>query len=259
MSSKGVSKKAKKISLKTDKVFIGYVLGVFEDRGPIARYNSTKLPKDLVTRMVIHGMSAVHGDEEILGGLFGPLPIIEKISLRYLIYSFQIKATNTKDIRIAEFGRVCSIFLILNEEQQKAVLNHHLTIEKILNEYKEVNWKKELDITNDSLIVLYEKINDVVKTSRLRAFSYDEAGEIEYADPQMILKNGIITIIDNYLKKAFMYLPYENFDSKNRIKAIEKIEELNAKEYSSRLEIIKYRDYLKFKKILDQYSIRITK
>ena len=136
---------------------------VFEDNGQIARYNKSRLPKKIVNKVVIHGMSAVHGGEDMLGGLFGPLPIFEKPKYRYLIYSFKVTATKTKDPRIAKHGRICSVFLILKKTQQKYILNNHLSIEKMVKEYKEKTWIKELDVTNDSIIKLYDELNDTVK------------------------------------------------------------------------------------------------
>ena len=117
--------KSKKKKTKPVSAFHGIVIGVFEDIGPIARYRKTRLPLDIVNLMVVHGMSAVHGGEDMLGGLFGPLPIFENANLRYLIYSFKVKASNTKDSRIADHGRVCSVFLILKEKQERYVLNKH--------------------------------------------------------------------------------------------------------------------------------------
>ena len=75
----------------------------------------------------------------------------------------------------------------------------------------------------------------------------------------MILDEGIISIIDAKRSKVFMYLPHEKFDSKMRITAIEKMEEISLREYGSQLKIQKYRDYLKFKKVIDKYSIQLVK
>ena len=260
MSTKTKAKpKSKKKTTKPASAFHGIVVGVFEDNGPIARYKKIRLPLDIVNLMVVHGMSAVHGGEDMLGGLFGPLPIFENANLRYLIYSFNVKASNTKDSRIAEHGRVCSVFLILKEKQERYVLNNHLTIEKILNEMQEKRWKKELDITKDSMLEILDKINEIVKIKIIRAFSYGDAGLIEYEDPQLILDEGVLSIIDMKKEKIYMHLPQEKFDSKQRIKAVEKMEEVNLREYGSRLELVKYRDYVKFKKILNKYAIQLVK
>jgi len=258
MSTKAKTKSKKK-KTKPASAFHGIVIGVFEDIGPIARYKKTRLPLDILNLMVVHGMSAVHGGEDMLGGLFGPLPIFENANLRYLIYSFNVKASNTKDSRIAEHGRVCSVFLILKEKQERYVLNNHLTIEKILNDMQKKKWKKELDITKDSMIEVLDKINEIVKIKIIRAYSFGDAGLIEYEDPQLILDEGILSIIDMKKEKIHMHLPQEKFDSKQRVKAVEKMEEVNLREYGSRLEIVKYRDYVKFKKILDKYAIQLVR
>ncbi|MHA1123478.1 MAG: hypothetical protein ACTSPC_11845 [Candidatus Heimdallarchaeota archaeon] len=258
MSTKAKTKSKKK-KTKPASAFHGIVIGVFEDIGPIARYKKTRLPLNILNLMVVHGMSAVHGGEDMLGGLFGPLPIFENANLRYLIYSFNVKASNTKDSRIAEHGRVCSVFLILKEKQERYVLNNHLTIEKILNDMQKKKWKKELDITKDSMIEVLDKINEIVKIKIIRAYSFGDAGLIEYEDPQLILNEGILSIIDMKKDKIYMHLPQEKFDSKQRVKAVEKMEEVNLREYGSRLEIVKYRDYVKFKKILDKYAIQLVR
>ncbi|NHJ46896.1 MAG: hypothetical protein FK733_03830 [Asgard group archaeon] len=251
--------KTVKTKRKITSAFTGMVIGVFEDNGPIARYHNTRISKDMRNKMVIHGMSAVHGGEDMLFGLFGPLPIFGKENLRYLIYSFKVKASNTKDSRIATHGRVCSVFLILKEKQEVSVLNNHLTIEQKLTDFITEKWSKELDITKDSMISLFDKINSIVKVKELRAFSYGEAGLIEYANPQMILDEGILIIIDTKLSKVYMYLPQEKFDSRTRINAVEKMEELSLREYGSQLKIQKYRDYMKFKKVIDKYAIQLVK
>ena len=134
-----------KTTNKITSAFTGIVIGVFEDNGPYARYHNTRISKEMRNSMVIHGMSAVHGGEDMLFGLFGPLPIFGKENHRYLIYSFKVKATNTKDVRIATHGRVCSVFLILKEKQEISVLNNHLTIERVLTDFITEKWHKELD------------------------------------------------------------------------------------------------------------------
>jgi len=244
---------------KTKKALSGIIIGLFEDNGPISRYHNTRLSKEIINKMVVHGMSAVHGTEDMLGGLFGPLPVFEKTDLRYLIYSFKVKASNTKDERIVKHGRVCSLFLLLKKEQQRFILNHHMTIEKTLIDYQTKNWKKELDVSKDSMIVLYNLLNDQVTVKGLRAFSYGEAGLTEYADPHLLLDDGILAIIDNKKETIYMYLPLEKFKSRMRINAVEKLEELNLREYGSLLKIEKLRDYMKFKKILEKHSIQIVK
>ncbi|MHA1186133.1 MAG: hypothetical protein ACTSXA_05305 [Candidatus Heimdallarchaeota archaeon] len=261
MSSQTTKKKSTTKSSAPKKVeaFNGIIVGIFEDDGPVCRYEKVRIPKKILNRMVIHGMSAVHGGENMLGGLFGPLPLFEKPNLRYLIYSFKVTATNTKDVRITKHGRRCSVFLTLDSKQQRYVLNNHLSIEKFINDYKEKHWNKELDVSQDTMITLLNTVNEMVKIVGLRAFSYGAAGLIEYTDPQMILNEGIISIIDVKSKKTYVYIPQEKFASRDRIKAIEKIEEINMREYGSILKLTKIRDYLKFKKILDKYSIKLVK
>ncbi|NHJ87757.1 MAG: hypothetical protein FK734_20010 [Asgard group archaeon] len=253
-----ISSKAKTSTKKTN-AFIGIAIGVFEDNGPIVRYHNIRLSKDIINKMVVHGMSAVHGGENLFGGLFGPLPIFDVTDLRYLIYTFKVKASNTKDVRIAEHGRVCSVFIILKKNQERYALNNHLTIEKLITDFIAKNWKKELDITKDSMLELYGSINGIIKIKDIRTFSFGEAGLIEYADSQMILDEGILAIIDTKTNKVYIYLPQERFDSKMRIKALEKLEELSYRQYGSQLKIQKFRDYLKFKKILDKLSIQVIK
>ena len=259
MTTTTTVKKTKKKAPKITKAFMGIVVGIFEDNGPIARYNNTRLSKSLIDRMVVHGMSAVHGGDDMLEGLYGPLPIFERMDLRYLIYSFKVKASNTKDERIAEHGRVCSVFLILKEKQERYSLNNHLTIEKTITDFKNEKWKKELDISKDSTLVLFDLINNIVKVKTIRSFSFGEAGLIEYEDSQLVLDEGVISIVELKTGKIYMYVPQEKFDSRTRIQAVEKIEELNMREYGSLFKIQKIRDYLKFKKLLDKHSIQLVK
>ena len=242
------------------KAISGIIIGVFDDDGPRMRYSYGKrLSKSLQNRLVIHGMSAVHGGDDMLGGLFGPLPLFEKNNLRYMIFSFKVKATNTKDSRIAEHGRICSVFLIVEDKYQRFILNNFLTIEKIISDYKNSKWAKELEISQDSVIDLFDKLNENIKVRTIRTFSYGEAGLIEFADPQNVLNEGLITVIELKKLTAHVYLPKDKFDSRMRIKTLEKIEELNVREFGSQLKIKKVRDYIKFKKILDVHSIQLVK
>jgi len=250
---------SKKKASKTINAFEGIIIGVFDDDGPRVRYNYSKLTKKLVNQLVIHGMSAVHGGDDMLGGLFGPLPLFEKLDKRYLIYSYKVEATNTKDSRIAEHGRICSVFVILKDDFQRLILNNYLKIEKIISDYKNEHWKKELEISKDSVIVLFEELNETISVQAIRTFSYGSAGLIEFADPQMILDEGILTIIEIKKLSACVYLPKDKFSSRDRIKALEKIEELNVREYGSQLKIRKIRDYVTFKKIIDKHSVQLIK
>ncbi len=244
---------------KTVKAFTGIIFGVFEDDGPVARYSIAKLSKRLITKLVIHGISAVHCGDDMLGGLYGPLPLFEKPDQRYLIYSFSVKASNTKDSRIAEHGRTCSVFLLLKDEQQRFILNNHKTVENLISKFIKKHWTKELDVTKDSILVLLKKLNDSVKIVNIRVFSFGDAGFVEFADPHTILDDGIITIIDLKYKKANIYLSKDKFDSKKRIIALEKLEELNLREFGSQLKIVKIRDYIKFKKVVEKHCINLVK
>ena len=256
-SSKSTSSKSSNLEKKA---IDGIIIGVFDDDGPRVRYHyGKKITKKLQNRLVIHGMSAVHGGDDMLGGLFGPLPLFEKIDMRYLIFSFKVKATNTKDPRIAEHGRISSVFLLIQAKYQRFILNNYLTIEKLISDYKSKKWLKELEISQDTVIDLFDKLNENIKVRTIRTFSYGESGLIEFADPQNVLNEGLITVIE--LKKliAHIYLPKDKFDSRMRIKTLEKIEELNVREFGSQLKIKKVRDYIKFKKILDIHSIQLIK
>ncbi len=225
----------------------------------MARYSIVKLPKKLINKLVIHGISAVHCGDDMLGGLYGPLPLFERPNQRYLIYSFSVKASNTKDSRIAEHGRTCSIFLLLKDEQQRFILNNHKTVENIIAKFRKEHWEKELDISKDSVLVLLKKLNDSVKIVNIRVFSFGDAGFIEFADPHTILDDGIITIIDLKSHKANIYLSKDRHDSKKRITALEKLEDLNLREFGSQLKIVKMRDYVRFKKLVDKHCINLVK
>jgi hypothetical protein len=265
MTENGISEQAHKKATrsyekpKAIKAFKGIVLGVFNDDGPKLKYNLSEIPDEIAIQMVVHGMSAVHGGENMLGGLFGPLPVHGLPAYRFLIYSFKTKATNTKDKRILEHGRIASIFLILKKEQQRYVLNNFLTIEKKMIQYRQENWERELDMTKDSIIVILKSINEIIHVAGVRVFSYGKAGLIEFSDPQLILKEGIISIISVKENLIYMYLPTGKFDAKERINAVEKMEEINIKEYGNSLNIKKIRDYLEFKKILTKHSIHLVK
>lgn len=241
------------------RAFSGIAIGFFEDDGPALQFRKSKIPKKVISRVIIHGMSAVRGGEDLLGGLFGPLPIYEKPNKRFLIYSFKVKATNTKDKRIAKYGRICSIFLFLKKYQQRYILNTYVPLEKMVMEFCEKNWKKELDVTESSMILLFEKLNEIVDVSGIRAFSFGDAGLIEYADPQMVLDEGILAVLDSNKNKIYLYLPSDKFSAKNRIKAIEKMENINQREYNSQLRLEKIKDYMEFKEELDNRSIKLVK
>ena len=107
--------------------------------------------------------------------------------------------------------------------------------------------------------MLLKKLNDSVKIVNIRVFSFGDAGFVEFADPHTILDDGIITIIDLKYKKANIYLSKDRFDSKKRIIALEKLEELNLREFGLQLKIVKIRDYIKFKKVVEKHCINLVK
>lgn len=252
-------KKNKRKKNKQLKVLSGIVIGVFEDDGPEVRYSRAWLPKAVVEKMVVHGMSSVHGGENMINGLFGPLPVYSKPNYRLLIYSFKTKAINTKDKRIADFGRMVSVFIIFKVEKLRYILNNLEIIEKLIRKQIEQKWQKESNITKSSVIQLYQRINKIIDVSNIRAFSYGRAGLIEYEDPQQVLNEGIISIVDETKKYFYIYLPPKKFSPKNRIQAISKMEDINIRDYGSQLILKKIKDYHKFKKILDKYSIHLIK
>ena len=44
-------------SSNTKKAIRGIIIGLFEDNGPISRYHNTRLPKEIINKMVVHDIN----------------------------------------------------------------------------------------------------------------------------------------------------------------------------------------------------------
>ncbi|MHA2497582.1 MAG: hypothetical protein ACXAEI_19100 [Candidatus Hodarchaeales archaeon] len=110
----------------------GLIVTMFMDTGPENVYNSSPLDFDEALGMILKNLTAIGTNEPLEYGQVsshGPMPTPRKMYVA-LAFLFHLKAPDSRDPRIAQFGRV-TVFWILakssatNDSATVSLLSHH--------------------------------------------------------------------------------------------------------------------------------------
>ena len=102
----------------------GLLVTIFEDEGPANIYNSSPLSEDEAFTMAIKTLTAIGSSTPFQSGEIrshGPLPT-PRDPLFAIAYMFSLKANNSRDSRIAQFGRMVIFWIITSS---RSIINYN--------------------------------------------------------------------------------------------------------------------------------------
>ncbi|MCF2144243.1 MAG: hypothetical protein K9W42_11135 [Candidatus Heimdallarchaeota archaeon] len=198
---------------------VGMIVSTFSDSGPNIVFNNTHLGDDEAMILAIKGMTVIgldnpldviddiNDDEQRRSTIqqFGPFPVKDHESLRALAISFVVKAKDSKDTRIATFGRFCVLFLIYNVEHTRQILDSYGLIEPYFNIIsREIVYDYDLQTAN--LHTVFRKMNLLFQGVLPRIFTVTKKGEVKELIGKEIMHRDVYLIADKKKKKLFILL-----------------------------------------------------
>ncbi len=187
----------------------GLIVTMFMDTGPENVYNSSPLDFDEALGMILKNLTAIGTNEALEYGQVsshGPMPTPRKpyVALAFL---FHLKAPDSRDPRIAQFGRV-TVFWILAKSSTIAKYSNVLQqmIRRLLHFYR---------ITNDSDLLkddIMKKIDEKLKIVEggVETYCISEQKTVEsFLDPAFVPHEAPLLLIDNAKKQIKILLRKE--------------------------------------------------
>ena len=128
-----------------EKPLDGIVVTTVEDMGPSPVLNTTTSLDEVTTMklgiagMTLLSMGSGTGDvfEKRHFRLHGPIPVPDNPNLEALAMSFKVKAKDTSDPRIANYGRETTLWLVFTPENRPGIFSKYKTIEVLFHKFLE--------------------------------------------------------------------------------------------------------------------------
>ncbi|NHJ85452.1 MAG: hypothetical protein FK734_08305 [Asgard group archaeon] len=198
---------------------VGMIVSSFSDSGPNIVFNNTELGDDEGMILAIKGMTVIgldnpldaiddiNDDEQRRSTIqqFGPFPIKDRNSLRALAISFVVKAEESSDLRIQEFGRFCVLFLLYNLEHTRLILDSYGLIEPYFNIIsRDIIYDKDLNPAH--LSDVFRKMNMLFQGVLPRVFTVTDKGVVKEMIGKEIMHRDVFLIADKKKKCLFVLL-----------------------------------------------------
>ncbi|MFW9915456.1 MAG: hypothetical protein ACFFGZ_07565 [Candidatus Thorarchaeota archaeon] len=187
----------------------GLIVTMFMDTGPENVYNSSPLDFDEALGMILKNLTAIGTNEPLEYGQVtshGPMPTPRKpyVALAFL---FHLKAPDSGDPRIAQFGRV-AVFWILAKSSTITKYSNVLQqmIRRLLHFYRVTH---DSDLQKDDIL---KKIDEKLKIVEggVETYCISEQKTVEsFLDPALVPHEAPLLLIDNASKQIKILLRKE--------------------------------------------------
>ena len=156
----------------------GLLVTVFEDDGPTNIYNSTPLDDDEAFGMAIKTLTAIGTTTPFTDGeirVYGPIPTPRE-PLQALALQFSLKAKDSRDNRIAQFGRMI-IFWLTTTSMNITKYNEFLKV-MIKRTLRIYNVKNDRDLYSENILKNIDEKIQIIDTG-VDAYYVDDNDAIE--------------------------------------------------------------------------------
>ncbi|NHJ03112.1 MAG: hypothetical protein EAX86_13325 [Candidatus Heimdallarchaeota archaeon] len=192
------------------------------DMGPYPLLNISPISEDTTVKLSVIGMTILSMGAGTVAEkqhyrLHGSIPIPDSPDLEALAMSFTVSPIKTKDVRIDEYGRESTVWLIFRSSDRNKIFRLHSSIEKELKEAT-IGIKAEQDLSDpaimrpilDKMKNLPQELDEeaeiveepyyIPEKAGLSFYTIDEEGELISLEPSddltpysvLILVNGVV-------------------------------------------------------------------
>jgi len=237
-------------------IFEGIVLTIIGDQGPEIVANLSPIDDNQAFSLGVQGMTLIGmGTQQAPNGLFGPIPVPNQTEFKSLVYIFTIKAESTHDTRIEKHGRVCSIFLLFQEDRTRDIIRGSGLIQAYL-EYLLNRIKSEKDLNEDFAIKLNKKITDLLTRPKVRTIRIEGTKFQEFFDETRIPAGNNLFIIDEAKNQGYLLLlnPPDPFTLR---RITNMANQINLEYYRNKIRINILTEFMEIEKIMNSYNIKM--
>ena len=237
-------------------IFEGIVLSVVTDTGPEIRANLSPLDESTAFSLGVQGMTLIGmGANQSPKGMFGPIPVPGIPEFKALVYLFTLKPSNTRDSRIEEHGRLCSVFLIFQEDRTRDIIRGSGLIQAYL-EFNLNKIKGEEELDDDFAQMLNKKITDLLTRPRVRTIRIDGTQFHEFFDESRIPAGNNLLVIVEAKNEGYLLLIGEI--NPFVVRQVNNLaNQLNLEYYRNRIRIKQITEFMEIEKILNKYNIKM--
>ena len=188
----------------------GIIITIFGDMGPNPIVNTSSLNEEVSMKLAIAGMTILsmgYGGDGIFEKrhfrLHGPIPVPDSGDSEALAISFKVKATETQDERVLDYGRETTLWIVFPSKHRTAIYAYHSQFEAQLNEIL-TTVELESELSNPEFITeISDRLRRIlaVKTTYEKDNIIKKEDEIGIQQPFNFLTiniDGELTPITNY-------------------------------------------------------------
>ena len=187
--------------------------------------------------------------------MYGPIPVPGMAGFKALVYVFSLEAQNSMDERVREHGRLCTVFLIFQEDRTRDIIRGSGLIQAYL-EFNLNKIKSEAELNEEFAIALNEKITDLLTRPRVRTIRIDGTRFYEFFDETRIPAGNNLLIIDEARNEGYLLLIGEvNPFMLRQINNM--VNQFNMEYYRNRIRIRQFTEFMDIEDILNRYHIKM--
>ncbi len=241
----------------SDEIISGLIVTVFQDVGPTVEYNRSILSEEQAFNLSVKGLTALGDSKE--KEIYGPLPVQNREDLQALAFLLSIKAKDTKDNRIEEYGRPVAFWLIFHSSKKRQVLHASGLVQSYLTMLIQ-GLENEDQLTKEKLDHIYERLTSIVSQANIRVFGYLDGKVTEFSDDSLIPLTPVIIIADNKKKSLqLLMLPGHHLSPIDRRNINIAINNLNREKFKYGMTVQTIEDPEEIRKILNYYKIEAVR
>ncbi|MFW9922285.1 MAG: hypothetical protein ACFFDW_03240 [Candidatus Thorarchaeota archaeon] len=248
----------------------GILVSSFSDSGPNIVFNNSELGDDEAMILAIKGMTVIGIDNplDVIDDInneeerreviqqFGPFPIKGQEQKKALAISFVVKAENSTDTRIMEFGRFCVLFLIYDIEHTRLILDSYGLIEPYFTIIsKDLVTDKDLNPTNLSNV--YRRMNMLFQGVLPRVFTVTDKGVIKEFIGKEIMHRDVFLIADKKKKSLYTLIVDPEVTIWRKRQIYSSASNLNSHLYRQKLTIETITELEEVANLLKKYNLSV--
>ncbi len=240
-----------------DEIISGLIVTVFQDVGPTVEYNRSILSEEQAFNLSVKGLTALGDSKE--KEIYGPLPVQNRDDLQALAFLMSIKAKDTQDDRIEEYGRPVAFWLIFHSSKKRLVLHASGLVQSYLTMLIQ-GLENEEQLTKEKLDHIYDRLTSIVSQANIRVYGYIDGKVMEFSDDSLIPLSPVIIIADHRTKNLqVLMLPDQHLSPMDRRNINIAINNLNKEKFKYGMTICTIDDPEEIRKILNYYKIEAVR
>lgn len=258
----------------------GLIVTTMTDMGPYPLLNLSPISEDTTVKLSVIGMTILSMGagtvaERTHYRLHGSIPIPDSPNLEALAMSFTVAPTETSDVRIDQYGRESTIWLIFETVDREKIFLRHGAIETALKkEAKSIREESELsnpvtmknllnrikeitkDISLEEGVAPVEPPHYVAERGGLEFHTIDMSGNLITLEPMTDFStHSVLILVNSIIKRIFTIQLRDSVPQRLIFLASRTASNLNSNRFKNEFKIRNVTDPLEREMILEKIGI----